>query len=157
MGNSTHGAGRSSPCLCVNEHSFIAKVHKRLPPDVFRWKINDTNHAGVPDAMYRGPAGILFVEYKWLKELPKRSTTSVKIDVSPIQANWIRAHNGHGQKIAVITGTPDCALIRTRTSWAFPINNILFNELSVSHNDVATWITNVCMDGGDHYDRTFGF
>ena len=144
--------------MTMNEHTFIAKIHKRLPPDVFRWKINDTNQAGVPDAMYRGPAGLLFVEYKWLNSLPKKETTPVKINVSPIQSNWLMGHYSHGQKIAVIVGTPENgALIHTKTSWRFPINNVLFNELAVSHNDVAAWITAVCMDGEDHYERTFGF
>ena len=57
----------------MNEHGFIKSVHRHLPTDIFSWKIHDTFTGGVPDAMYAGPAGILFVEYKYTK-LPKKPT-----------------------------------------------------------------------------------
>ena len=64
-------------------------MHRHLPDDLFSWKIHDKFAGGVPDAMYVGPAGVLFIEYKYLKDFPKRPNTPVKINVSPLQIAWM--------------------------------------------------------------------
>ena len=72
----------------MNEHSFVKSVHRKLDKSVYVWKIADRYSGGVPDAMYAGPAGILFIEYKYIK-LPKRPTTIIKTSLSPLQEQWI--------------------------------------------------------------------
>lgn len=72
----------------MNEHSFVKSVHRKLDKSVYVWKIADRYSGGVPDAMYAGPAGILFIEYKYIK-LPKRLTTVIKTSLSPLQEQWI--------------------------------------------------------------------
>ena len=54
----------------MKEKDFINKVHKKLPKEIYKWKINDPFHGGVPDAFYSGPAGFAFVEYKYTQTLP---------------------------------------------------------------------------------------
>ena len=49
----------------MQERHFINKVHKKLPPSIYKWKINDAYHGGVPDCFYSGNAGLCFVEYKY--------------------------------------------------------------------------------------------
>jgi hypothetical protein len=57
----------------VNEHSFIKSFHKKLDPSIKIWKIYDPYQGGVPDALLFGCAGqMLFVEYKYVKALPKK-------------------------------------------------------------------------------------
>lgn len=78
----------------MNEHSFIRALHKKLDKRVFIWKINDNYAGGVPDTFYRFKDPVegqkpLWVEYKYLKELPKRLTTVVKPDFSALQIKWL--------------------------------------------------------------------
>ena len=54
----------------VIEKTFIAKIHKALSKEIYRWKINDAYHGGVPDVYYSGLAGCVFVEYKYHKKIP---------------------------------------------------------------------------------------
>jgi hypothetical protein len=88
----------------MNEHGFIKSVHRYLPPDVFIWKIHDTFAGGVPDAFYAGPAGILFVEYKYVKKLPARNTTALKTTLSAQQALWLDRMVNCKQHAALVIG-----------------------------------------------------
>ena len=38
----------------MTEREFIAKIHKALDNDIYKWKIHDAYHGGVPDAYYSG-------------------------------------------------------------------------------------------------------
>lgn len=84
----------SHPRLCytsfVREKEFINKVHKHLPKEVYRWKINDPYHGGVPDAFYSGIQNHCFVEYKYKDTLPKKLTSKIKLELSAQQRNWLK-------------------------------------------------------------------
>ena len=95
----------------MNEHSFVKAVHRKLPPDVYRWKIHDTYTGGVPDAMYAGPAGLVFVEYKYLKSLPKKTTTPIKTGLSALQIQWLERMFVYKVLAIVIIGSPKGAVI----------------------------------------------
>lgn len=123
----------------MNEHGFIKSIHRYLHPDVHSWKIHDTYTGGVPDAMYSGPAGVLFVEYKYLKTLPKRNTTILKTSLSPLQIQWlnrmaISAHAlliiGAGNKNAIVLGS----------DFSQKISKIHFLKNAVSRQEVADYI-----------------
>lgn len=101
----------------MNEHSFIKAVHRSLPNDIYRWKIHDTFTGGVPDAFYAGPAGTLFVEYKYIKTLPKRHTTELKLGLSPLQINWLNMMCDLGHSVAAIIGTSLGVLVLTDKQW----------------------------------------
>ena len=94
----------------MNEHSFVKSIHRYLHPDVYKWKIHDTFTGGVPDAMYVGPKSLLFVEYKYVKELPKRDTTLVKHSLTPLQLQWLERINGPSRS-ALVIGVGNTALI----------------------------------------------
>ena len=76
----------------MTEHSFVRAVHRQLPLGIKIWKIIDDFHNGVSDALYFGTEGrLLFVEYKFVKELPVRDTTGVaKTQLPPLQREWMR-------------------------------------------------------------------
>ena len=72
----------------MQERHFINKVHKKLPSSIYKWKINDAYHGGVPDCFYSGNGGLCFVEYKYKKELPKRDGTSICFNLNLSGANY---------------------------------------------------------------------
>ena len=98
----------------MNEHSFVKAVHRKLPPEVYKWKIHDTYTGGVPDAMYAGPAGLLFVEYKYLKSLPKKPTTPIKTGLSELQVSWLERMLLYNVLVLVIIGSPSGAVVLTK-------------------------------------------
>ena len=60
------------------ETTFITSIHKKLPePPPYHEKNNNPFNSGTPDVFYSGNEGDLWVEYKFMKELPKRPTTLV--------------------------------------------------------------------------------
>ena len=115
----------------MNEHGFVKAVHRHLPSDLYRWKIHDTFTGGVPDAMYAGPAGTLFVEYKYVTQLPRKDTTAIKIGLSALQMQWLRRMHLYNVQCMVIIGAPSGAVICTDLKWEQELTNINFkNALS---------------------------
>ena len=124
----------------MNEHSFIKSIHRYLSPDVHSWKIHDTYTGGVPDAMYSGPAGVLFVEYKYIKELPKRTTTPLNHSLSALQLQWLERMKVSA-KAALILGVGDSCIILV-DDFSANICKDLFIELSRTRREVAEFLYN---------------
>lgn len=122
----------------MNEHSFIRSIHRHLHPDVHSWKIHDTYTGGVPDAMYSGPKGLLFVEYKYVKSLPKKDTTSIKHSLSALQLQWLERMKVSANA-ALIVGVGDTCIILV-DDFAANICKTKYIEGSISRKDAATFI-----------------
>ena len=88
----------------MQERHFINKIHKRLSSDIYKWKINDAYHGGVPDVFYSGPGGHCFVEYKYKKELPKKHNTFIKFGVTAQQYAWLNARKDEGVPVFIALG-----------------------------------------------------
>jgi len=129
----------------MNEHSFVKSIHRYLHPDVYKWKIHDTFTGGVPDAMYVGPKGLLFVEYKYVKELPKRDTTSLPHSLSPLQAQWLERINGPSTAVLII-GVNDTAII-IPSDFSTNISRMRVKTEGMSRKDVAAFIHSVTVLG----------
>lgn len=127
--------------LLMNEHSFIKSIHRYLHPDVHSWKIHDTYTGGVPDAMYSGPAGLLFVEYKYVKELPKKATTSIKTSLSALQLQWLNRVN-QPANAALIIGVADTCII-ILDDFSSIICKDSYIEQSLSRKEAAQFIYSV--------------
>lgn len=139
----------------MNEHSFIRAVHRRLPADVLRWKINDSYAGGVPDAFYAGAARCLFVEYKFVK-IPVRNSTNLKINLSEQQKLWLDKMQNIDQSVAVVVGSQTNALILTNGAWNESINKATYLQLASNVTNVAIWIHNHCwMRNHDHEEGIF--
>lgn len=96
----------------MNEHSFVRSFHKRLDPELNVWKIYDPYQGGVPDALIFGRDGkACFVEYKYVKTLPKRMTTIVKPSLSAQQSLWLNDKISRGLLAWVILGSEDGIVI----------------------------------------------
>ena len=131
----------------MNEHGFIKAVHRHLSPESYRWKIHDTYTGGVPDAFYCGPAGSLWVEYKYIK-LPKRKTTVVTFGLSELQQIWLTKVAYFGQTTILAVGWEQSAQVfygphiqKTATQDELVQNSLIFKEL-------AALITQHCLSGG---------
>ena len=124
----------------MNEHGFVKAVHRKLPPSVYKWKIHDTYTGGVPDAMYAGPAGALFVEYKYIPKLPSREDTIIKTGLSPLQIAWLERMCSYKILVAVIIGSNLGGLILTNQEWEKELKNKDFIEHGLPTQEVAEWI-----------------
>tara|TARA_R110001632_G_scaffold49277_1_gene123584 strand:- start:1606 stop:1995 length:390 start_codon:yes stop_codon:yes gene_type:complete len=124
----------------VNEHSFIRAIHKSLPAEVYRWKIHDTFTGGVPDTLYAGPSGILFIEYKWLKSLPKRESTFINLGLSQLQINWLDKFHSYNQNVAVAVGYSEGVLLFTNKDWTKDINVANIRKYRLSRKDYISFI-----------------
>lgn len=142
--------GSFGPLYNLNEHSFIRSIHNYLDPNVYKWKIHDTFTGGVPDAFYSGPAGSLFVEYKYIKQLPKKNITMLKHSLSKLQEAWLeRVYPA--TPVALILGVEDTALI-ILDDFSFGISKMHYIDACISRRDVAEWIFNLTHDGAT-YER----
>lgn len=122
----------------MNEHSFVRSIHNALHPDVYKWKIHDTYTGGVPDAMYAGPAGVLFVEYKYVKSLPKRDDTIIRHSLSPLQEQWL-TRMSDSTLVALVLGCEDKALI-ILDDFSANICKSRYVEEAIPRRQVAQWI-----------------
>ena len=84
----------------MNEHSFIRSIHTNISSDVFVWKIADKYQGGVPDTYYSGPFGYMYIEYKYIQNIPKRSTTKIKVTLTELQRSWLRRAQSHNHLAA---------------------------------------------------------
>lgn len=125
----------------MDEHSFIRSIHRKLPASVYAWKINDSFQGGVADAYYsRKDGGDMWIEYKFLKSLPKRPTTTVQLGLSELQVGWLRARTLDGRTVSVIVGSPDGHLILSGGDWENPINAESFKRNAVETPAVVAYI-----------------
>ena len=129
----------------MNEHSFIKSVHRKLPTSMVQWKIHDTFTGGVPDVMYGGPSGILFVEYKYIPKLPVRETTVQKTSLRPLQIQWLNKMVGCCQKAALIIGVEDYAVILLAKEWTANITRSYYISHKIPRGEVSAWRVKQCM------------
>lgn len=129
----------------MNEHGFIKSVHRYLPPELFKWKIHDTFAGGVPDAFYAGPSGILFVEYKYVKQIPKRDSSVLKTSLSVQQKLWLDRMISFNQHAVVIVGCEESAVVIEDGQWNTPLFKSEYKKRAVSRKEVADWIAGVCL------------
>lgn len=130
----------------MTEHSYIRSVHDRLrkkAPAIYIWKINDPYQGGVADAYYSSAAD-LWIEYKYLKSLPKRPGTVIQSGLSPLQQQWLRGRYREGRNVSVIIGSPAGSLILPGVDWDREITTADFIACSVDKMAVVAYITNQC-------------
>lgn len=135
-----HSYPRPPEAKIMTEHAYIRSIHRLLPKSVYAWKINDRFQGGVADAYYSGAAGDLWVEYKYLKALPKQPTTAVPVELSQLQRQWLRARHTEGRRVAVIIGSPAGSIILEGLEWGNEISTANFIRNAVAKKDVAAYI-----------------
>jgi hypothetical protein len=131
----------------LNEHGFIKAVHRHLSPEVYRWKIHDTYTGGVPDAFYCGPAGSLWVEYKYIK-LPKRKTTVVTFGLSELQQIWLTKVAHYGQTTILAVGWEQSVQVFYGPQIPKTTTQDELVTDSLSRKELVALITQHCLSGG---------
>ena len=101
------------------EGTFIASIHRLLPHELYRQKNHNQYNGGIPDCWYSGPAGDLWIEYKFIA-VPKRDSTQIKIDLSELQKNWIMSRYSEGRTVGVIVGCKDGGVWMPGITWQVP-------------------------------------
>jgi len=119
----------------VNESGFIATVTKKLPAEVYAWKINARFAPGVPDCWYSGPNGDLWVEWKLLPKMLTRH----KPKLSKKQLEWLSDRYDQGRQVAVMVGSPQGTMIYLNKDWT---SQQKVDRL-YSRQEIADWITSM--------------
>ena len=131
----------------MTEHAYIRSIHSRLrkdAPSVYARKINDPYQGGVADAYYSDSRD-MWIEYKYLKALPKRATTRIEPGLSELQKDWLRERHAQGRNVAVIIGSPDGSMILPGITWDATINQADFISSAVDKSQVVAYIkSQVC-------------
>lgn len=131
----------------MTEHHYIRSIHDRLRrkrPTLYIWKVNDPYQGGVADAYYSGSSD-MWVEYKYLKALPKRPGTKVTLGLSQLQQQWLRDRHREGRNVCVIVGTPEASLILPGVEWDTDIISADFISSAVDKPGVVAYIeSQVC-------------
>lgn len=115
------------------ENTFIKRVNKQLPKDVYCLKTNNPYTAGVSDCWYSSFGGDLWIEYKWLGKI----TNSVTAKLTELQKHWLNLRWAEGRNVACIVGSPQGALVLIDGEWN-EAKETATNLLSVT--ELATWI-----------------
>lgn len=98
--------------------------------------------AGVPDNWYSGRGGDLWVEYKYLKSIPREvdlvgNKTPV---ITLLQQKWLRDRFGEGRQVAVIVGCPGGGVVFPNLDWQDLLPRDEFVSRIWTHQQVADWI-----------------
>ena len=129
----------------MNEHSFIKSVHRSLHNNVTKWKIHDRYNGGVPDSFYMGPKGSLWAEYKYLKQLPKRDNTNLRLGLSLLQIEWLNLLYEYNHTVCVILGVEDTAIILLEKQWTANISKRYYLEQCIPRREVRDYIQSICL------------
>jgi hypothetical protein len=120
------------------ETRYIGLIHKKLPGRVYYEKMHNPYRSGTADVWYSGVEGDLWVEYKNIQAIPKR--TVVLPDLSDRQKRWLGNRLDEGRNVAVVLGTPEGGVIYRDRAWLDPLTPDELRSRLVSNQQVADWI-----------------
>ena len=94
----------------MTEPEAVLRVHRSIPTDVLHLTFNDRSSRAIPDCYYCGPSGALWVEYKLIKDVPKRWATPA---LTALQERYLERLHNLGQKalVVIMTKTGGWALV----------------------------------------------
>lgn len=128
----------------MNEHSFVRSIHRKLPGEIYTWKINDNYAGGVADAYYSSDGGDLWIEYKYLKTLPAKGSTEIEIGLSGNQKIWLGGRFKEGRVVAVVVGSPEGNLILQHPDdWLRKIPKHEFISKAIETPEIVSYITRI--------------
>lgn len=128
------------------ETSFRVGVEKYLPPkdELHREKMSNPYSAGTADSWYSGKRADLWVEWKFIV-LPKRDSTPVRIELSPLQEHWLAGRMREGRNVAVIVGCKDGGVIFRGGAWNEQWSTHDFASIIQPREQLARFIMEQCL------------
>tara|TARA_S200000501_G_scaffold213086_1_gene200151 strand:+ start:52 stop:456 length:405 start_codon:yes stop_codon:yes gene_type:complete len=134
----------------MRESTFIRAVHQHVDrAKCVVWKINDNYFGGIPDCWYLGPNGQpFFIEYKWIKALPKRLSTPIKPNLSQLQLQMCSKLERNGHLLFVVVGVEierKVIIYRDSQTWTKGIDRNSIELLS--RKDFSNFLEYQLMEG----------
>lgn len=127
------------------EKVFEGNVNKHVSQSVHHEAMGTGFSNGTPDRWYDGPARDLWVEYKFLQEIPpvvRLADRSARVKLSALQQRWLNRASRNGRNTAVIVGVPGGkGLILPDLSWHQEIKRDWLSSNLIGVKEIAYWIT----------------
>jgi hypothetical protein len=90
---------------------------------------------------YSGNKGDLWVEYKFLPQIPQTAIVDPLKLLSVLQHNWLRQRHEEGRNVAVIIGCEKVGGVILRDQeWAKKFSAAQFRDRLVPRKEIAQWI-----------------
>ena len=132
------------------ENTFIASVHKYLPPmDAFyRMKNHNLYNGGIADVWYSNVVD-LWIEYKFVT-IPKRADTIIDLragkqpSISALQVEWLTRRKAEGRNVWIVAGSKEGGVIDMALSLFRPIGAAAFRGQLLSRSEIANQIEAFC-------------
>jgi len=126
----------------VREKEFINKVHRHLSKSIYRWKINDAYHGGVPDTFYSGRNGHCFIEYKYKEKLPKKDSSQIILNLSPQQRIWLTLQHSNNVICYAVLASEDKVFVTQEFNMpGLTLKD--FNEQSIPFKEYIQLLENI--------------
>ncbi len=122
------------------ESTFIASVHRHLPPELHREKMCNPYSSGTADVWYSGNHADLWVEYKFIPKIPVRDNTLIVPELSALQLEWLEGRHGEGRNVALIIGCPEGGVLYRNGGWRSPCQAGYFRKALKDRKTLADWI-----------------
>jgi hypothetical protein len=122
------------------ENTFIASIHRHFPQkDVpHREKNANPYRGGTADCWYSGRKADMWIEYKFVPRVPKRSP--VPVECSTLQLEWLRGRYAEGRNVHVIVGCSTGGVVLSDLAWEHNIPIEEFSAALKSRQELAQWI-----------------
>lgn len=131
--------------MATPENTFIASVHRHLPPKLYRIKNHNVYASGQPDVWYSGLKADLWIEFKYLN-LPKRDTTMIDITggkdpaLSHPQQEWLSSRHEEGRNVGVLVGSKIGGVWFPGITWGTPLSARQFQDRLQTRKQLADLI-----------------
>jgi hypothetical protein len=125
--------------MSTPENTFIASVHRHLPPELYRMKNHNQYNSGIPDVWYSGYKADLWIEYKFIV-LPKRADTMIVPNLSNLQHEWLLQRHMEGRRVGVIVGCKEGGVWIKNTDWGRPCSCEDFHQKILTRAVIADLI-----------------
>ena len=117
-------------------------MHRHLSKSIYRWKINDAYHGGVPDTFYSGRNGHCFIEYKYKEKLPKRDSSQIILNLSPQQRIWLTLQHSNNVICYAVLASKDKVFVTQEFNMpGLTLKD--FNEQSIPFKEYIQLIENI--------------
>lgn len=130
----------------MRESQYTSSVSGLLPEDVYALKLSLPYTAGVPDSYYSGIGGDNWIEWKYLKSVPRTVdlVSGNKPIITKLQQQWLERRHDEGRNVGVIVGSPNGGVIYPGLSWQQVLTREEFLSRCVSKKEQALWIASRC-------------
>jgi len=126
------------------ESVFKNSVHRYLAPGAHRQSMASIFSNGTPDEYYEGPGNILWIEYKYIEQLPPTidlCNPKGRPKLSALQQEWLMRAHGNSIPICVILGCKEGGVMYQYGSWTHPEKREDIKYRMLSRKELAQWIS----------------